>query len=144
MDESTETPVRTTSEAQAPAVTAEPVPQTPPVPAPTQEHTPPNTPAKINKRYLIIGILLLLGVIVFGVLYAGSITPAKEEVPATATPAVILTPTPPPNISRIATTSAFTAFSQEIASFSAMLESFTFQDSTLAPPILDLELNLTN
>lgn len=145
MDEPKEAPVAAPITTPSPQVAPQdpPVSQTPLISTPAQ--TPPQQkPQQMNKLFLIIGTLLCLGVVVVGLLYARSITPAKEEAQVEVTPTVIPTPTPPPNISRIATTSAFAAFSQEIASFSAILESFTLQDSTLAPPILDLELNLIN
>lgn len=126
---------------------------TPPVAAPvaaalSATPTPPpvatSKPPRNNKLYILIGGVLCLAILITGVLYARSTVPTTEEVPVAVTPTVLPTPTPPPNLSRIASTSAFGAFVQEIASFSATLESFTLQDSTLAPPILDLELNLTN
>lgn len=107
----------------------------------------PNTPRTskpINPLYIIIGAVLCVAILVFGLLYARSTTPATTAPPAAITPTEIPTPTPPPNVSRIATTSAFMVFKEEIGSFSATLNAFSLQDSTLAPPILDLELNLTN
>lgn len=137
---------------QATPVTSPPV-ATPPVAEPVATVTPSappplpmaaSKPPRNNSLYILIGGVLCLAILITGVLYARSVAPATQEVPVATTPTVLPTPTPPPNLSRIASTSAFGAFVQEIASFSATLESFTLQDSTLAPPILDLELNLTN
>ncbi|HLD24381.1 MAG TPA: hypothetical protein VJB96_00475 [Patescibacteria group bacterium] len=94
-----------------------------------------------KKRIILIGGLVTVGALLFGFLYFSSMQP-RDETPATPTPTEMPTPTPTPNVSRIATTSAFAAYSAEIASFSATVNSFTLQDSTLAPPILDLDLGL--
>lgn len=101
-------------------------------------------PKRVNPLYIVIGAVLCTAILVFGFLYARSTAPATEAPPAAVRPTEVPTPTPPPNVSRIATTSAFMVFKEEIASFSATLNAFTLQDSTLAPPILDLELNLAN
>lgn len=151
-------------EHQTPSPTVnEPTPTAPPIvpsPAPSQPApapvaqpslsslaTPPATPPKaksVNPLYLVIGAVLCVGIVVFGILYARSTTPTTSAPPVAVTPTEIPTPTPPPNVSQIATTTAFIAFKEEIASFSATLNTFSLLDSTLAPPILDLELNLTN
>lgn len=94
-----------------------------------------------KKLIIVISAVLGIGILLFGILYFQSLQPI-EEMPSTPTPTEVPTPTPTPNVSRIATTSAFRSFSEEVASFSATLNSFTIQDSTLAPPLLDLELGL--
>lgn len=133
------TPITPPPAAETP-VMAPPAPIAPAGAAPA----PPSKPPHNNRTYILIGTLLCLAILIAGVLYARSSVPVKEEAPVAVTPTALPTPTPPPNLSRMATTSAFAAYSQEIASFSATLDSFTLQDSTLAPPILDLELNLSN
>lgn len=128
---------------QTPAPTPAPVPQ-PPL---AGIATPPPTQAKakqMNTLYIVIGAVLCVAILVFGFLYARSTTPTSNTPTVAVTPTEAPTPTPPPNVSRIATTSAFLTFKEEIASFSATLNAFSLQDSTLAPPIMDLELNLTN
>lgn len=95
-----------------------------------------------NKLILILGIALLLSIIAIGILSMQRVKP-DAVVLSNPTPIEMSTPTPTPNVSNIATTSAFAAYSQEIASFSATINTFSLQDSTLAPPILDLNLGLT-
>lgn len=94
-----------------------------------------------KRLLLIVTVLLGSALVVVTILYMRSLQ-SKEEPLFTPTPTAPPTPTPTPNVSRIATTSAFAAYSEEIASFSATLNSFTLQDSTLAPPILDLNIGL--
>ncbi len=155
MDEQ-QTPSPTVNEPTVPAPQAIPSPvpqQQAPEPTPTVQPslssltTPPTAPPKAKKGnvlYIVVGAILFVGIAVFGLLYAQSAAPTTSAPPVAVTPTQIPTPTPPPNVSRIATTTAFMAFKEEIASFSATLNSFSLQDSTLAPPILDLELNLSN
>lgn|GEM_PF-677768 len=148
------TPV-TLSEAQAaqsqPTVVA-PVtspPDTTPV-IPGMPPMPPVPPKKAagpigSKNILIlITAILAVGIFLFGFLYVRSSAPAPVEQPAAITPTVLPSPTPQPNLSRISTTSAFMSFSQDIASFSAILNTFALQDPSLVPPILDIELDLKN
>lgn len=99
----------------------------------------------INKNIImIVAGVLGLGILIFGFLYLRSSTPPKEEVPVAVTPTTLPSPTPPPNLSRLSTTSAFMRYSDEVASFSAILNAFRLQDATLVPPILDIELDLKN
>ncbi len=115
---------------------------TQPAIAPEVSQTPEPKAPLSQKTIIIIGGLLTLAIIVFGFLYIQSSKQAPVEPEPMATPTIVPTPTPPRNLSRIATTSAFAAFGQEIASFAATLDTFSLQDSTLAPPSLDLELGL--
>ena len=112
--------------------------------APVPPPIPPVHTSKPNTLYLIIAGVLCVGILIVSMLYLRSSSPEKTEPVATVSPTAIPTPTPPPNISRLASTSAFIAFSEEIASFSAVLDTFTLQDSTLAPPIMDTDLGLSN
>lgn len=131
----------------APVATTTPPPQTPapqPVPQPQSTTPPPTHKQSSSTLYLIIAGVLCLGILITSMLYLRTSTKPAEVPIVAVTPTVMPTPTPPPNISRIASTSAFAAYAQEIASFSAVLDAFTLQDSTLAPPIMDTDLELSN
>lgn len=115
----------------------------PPVTQP-QPISPPQETAfaqKTRPRYLIpaasIAVLLVIGGYLIFARETGEQAPPSAVVPIT-----VPSPTPTPNVSRIATTAAFAAFREEVASFSATIRVFNLEDSTLAPPMLDLELGL--
>lgn len=88
---------------------------------------------------LIIGISIIVATILFIRSNRGTVSPQQVMI----TPTIAVSPTPPQNVSRISTTSAFAAFSEEVASFSAIINSFPLQDGTLTPPVLDTELEFT-
>lgn len=143
MDEpitTTPQPVVTEQHASMP-VTPSPVVQQPPAAPPAAPAVPP-TKQKMNTMYLIIAGILCVGILITSMLYLRTTTKPTQVQPVSATPTISPTPTPPPNISKIATTSAFAAYSQEIASFSATLDSFTLQDSSLTPPLMATDLGL--
>ncbi|MEK7532813.1 MAG: hypothetical protein AAB542_00060 [Patescibacteria group bacterium] len=146
MDEPTTTrqAPRTLTEAQARGESPVNVP--PPVqPAPVEPASPGSRPnIHSNKRIRIIAAFLVLGIVVSGFLYIRSSKPPEEVAPVEVTPTAVPSPTPPPNLSRISTTSAFRSYSEDVASFSAILNAFALQDATLVPPILDIELELKN
>ena len=150
------TPV-TLSEAQAaqarpapvPPVTNAPdtvpmAPGTPPPPVPPVPQKKGVNPIGSKNILILITAILGLGILIFGYLYIRSSTPVTVAPPAAITPTILPSPTPQPNLSRISTTSAFISFSEDIASFSAILNTFALQDATLVPPILDIELDLKN
>jgi len=89
-------------------------------------------------------ILIVLGVVVLvlSIVAFRSFTSQKppETPQPTPTPSIVVTPTPPQNLSRIASTSAFLEFGGEVASLSAVLNAFVLQDATLAPPILETDI----
>lgn len=120
-----------------------PEPQTNPAVVPVSPGIPP-APKGISQKklFMIIGAVLGIAILISGFFYLQSTRQPPAEPEPIIEPTQTPTPTPIPNLSRIATTSAFAAFSAEIASFSATLDSFSLQDSTLAPPSLDLELGL--
>lgn len=129
------------------------VPSPVPIAATEPVALPPTTPpAATNKGFdirnnkLLMGIagVIALGILIFGFLYVRSAAPANVEAPVAITPTQIPTPTPQPNLSRISTTSAFLSYVDEVASFSGIINSFSLQDATLVPPILDIELELKN
>lgn len=115
-------------------------PQMPPAP---EKAPPPVGKSDTNRPIIITAVILGIGILLFAFLYVKSSMQPKEEALVRPTPTIIPTPTPPPNLSRISTTSAFISYSEEVASFSAILNGFTLQDSTLTPPVLDVELNLS-
>jgi hypothetical protein len=125
----------------APQITPNPAVPSQPTP---EAAAPPSTPKGpiSSKLLLVVGSVFVLGIFIFGFLYVQSMRPATQEPAPAITPTEAPTPTPPPNLSRVATTSAFGAFGEEIASYAATLDAFSLQDSTLSPPILDLELGL--
>lgn len=138
---------RTLAEAQSrampPVAAPPPTAAATPVAAPLPSGTPTNPLANKNV-VMIIGGLLVIGILIFAFLYMRSAMPPKEEAPVAITPTTLLSPTPPPNLSRLSTTSAFLSYTEEVASFSAILSAFSLQDATLVPPILDIELDLKN
>lgn len=103
------------------------------------------TPQKysITKYLPIIGVVLLLAILVVTALYIWSLrsTPVTQAPEPTPIPAA--TPTPMRVLSKVATTSAFAIFENSVASLSATLNAFNFQDGTLTPPVLELDLGLT-
>lgn len=112
--------------------------------------TPQNTPVMPPKKSLLsksilIGamIFLFLFIVVF-IFYMRTAREQQQVVQVTPTPTIILTPTPPQKLSAIASTSAFAAFQDSVASYSSKITSFTMQDGTLTPPIFELNLGLTN
>lgn len=142
-------PVTLAEAAAQPAASAPMPPITPPPPvtpgiAPPPTGKTPKPAASSGKTVMIVAGLLAVGILISGFLYLRSTTPPKEEAVVPATPTIVPTPTQQPNLSRISTTSAFMRYSEEVASFSAVLNAFSLQDSTLVPPILDIELDLKN
>lgn len=138
-------------EAVAPTPVSSPSPESvhtaePVAPPPTTPPTAANRGFDIRNNKLLMGVagVIALGILIFGFLYVRSSMPAKVEAPVAITPTEIPTPTPQPNLSRISTTSAFLSYVEDVASFSGIINSFTLQDATLAPPILDIELELKN
>lgn len=115
-----------------------------PVSAPQQPvNHPPKPKAGLSQRTILaIAGILTLGITIFGILYLKSAMPEKEEPIIPVTPTAVPTPTPPPNLSRISSSSAFLEFGAQVASFAAVLNAFTLQDASLTPPILDADLNL--
>ena len=87
----------------------------------------------------IIGVSIIISMMLF--IQSNHNTVPTEQIPVT--PTIQPSPTPPQNISRISTTSAFHAFSEEVASFSPTMNSFPLQDGTLTPPVLDTALEFT-
>lgn len=135
---------------QPEAVRLAPEPAAPPPPAPVAAPPPPSAPVPQKKPALqlkdpkvIIGIVLGVGILLFGFLYVRSTMQPAEVPVAQVTPTINPTPTPPLNLSGIASTSAFLKYSEDVASFSAILNAFNLQDATLAPPILDTEIDLS-
>ncbi len=130
------------------AAQAAPLPVPPPPPPVVPMVQPPQSaPAqstRSNRMVLIVAAVLALGILIFGFLYLKSSTQPKEAPMTPIIPTTVPSPTPQPNLSRISTTSAFMGYSEEVASFSAILNAFSLQDGTLIPPILDIELDLKN
>lgn len=135
---------RTLAEAQArgetPVNIPPPVQEAPVLPASSG----PRPDIRSNKRMLIIAAFLGIGILVFGFLYIRNNKRPEAAVPIAVTPTEVPSPTPQANLSRISTTSAFLSYSEDVASFSAILNAFALQDATLVPPILDIELELKN
>lgn len=90
----------------------------------------------------VIGALIGIGILVSGILYARTAMQQSAAPVASVTPTAMPTPVPPQTVSRIATTSAFAAFHDEVASLSAIIKEFTLQDASLVPPVFDVELGL--
>lgn len=119
--------------------------QQPAVPIPTSSVPVQPVPPK-RLRMLLIGALVLLLVLVGTALVAGAIFHPKQiEVQA---PQVSPTPTPTPVITRalsgVATTSAFLDLEASVASLSASLSTTNLDDTSIAPPTIDLSLGFSN
>lgn len=143
MDEPTVTTPQTDIPQQPVAVPVAPMPmQQPPSPAPAAVPPPAPGKPKMNSTHLVIAGVLCLGILITSMLYLRTSAKPAPVQTISVTPTMSPTPTPPPHISKIATTSAFAAYSQEVASFSATLDSFTLQDSSLTPPLMDTDLGL--
>lgn len=142
MDEPIPNQPNTSSQTETVTPSLPPIPPAPVASTPPPTPLPQTQPKQPDNKLRIIGALLFLGIIVSGFLYVKSSRRPAEEVLVPPTPTVTPSPTPPPKVSRIATTAAFASFSEEIASLSGVISSFTLQDSTLAPPIMDLDLGL--
>ncbi len=149
MNDDQTTPAQPTTMPQADPVRVAPEPAAPPTPAPMVTPPPP-APAPQKKPALqlkdprvIIAIVLGAGILLFGFLYVRSTMQPAEAPAPQVTPTVQPTPTPPLHLSGIASTSAFFKYSEDVASFSAILNAFNLQDATLAPPILDTEIDLS-
>ena len=143
------TPVQPEAAPQPAEVRLAPEPAAPPTPAPVVA-PPPSAPTPQKKPTLqlkdpkvIIAIVLGVGILLFGFFYVRSTMQPDETPVAQVTPTINPTPTPALNLSGIASTSAFLKFSEDVASFSAILNAFNLQDATLTPPILDTEIDLS-
>lgn len=109
---------------------------TPDAPAPT---APPGKPGMVRYAMVGIALLLVLGIVVlFKKTQTTSVTPEVKT-----TPTSVPTSTPSQHVSAIATTSAFRAFSENVASLSATINAFTLQDGAFTPPALDLEIGFS-
>lgn len=115
-----------------------------PIPVPQQD-VPSTLPLKrkFPILYIAIAVFFVLGISVSSLLFIQTANTKNETPLPTGSPTVTLFPSPPSNLSSIASTSAFATFTQEIASFSSILDSFTIQDSTLTPPLMDTDLELS-
>jgi len=144
---------RNTTAAPQPAM-ASPVPQPVTEPAPVTREAPPQSappvppmPKKPTLGFkdpkIIIAVVLGIGILLFGFLYVRSTMQPAEAPVAEVTPTINPTPTPALNLSGIASTSAFLKYSEDVSSFSSILNTFNLQDATLAPPILDIEIDLS-
>lgn len=114
-----------------------PVAATPDAPAPT---APPGKPRMM--RYAMVGIVLILVVGIAALYKKTQITSVAPEVKTT--PTSVPTSTPSRHLSAIATTSAFRAFSENVASLSATINAFTLQDGSFTPPALDLDIGFSD
>ena len=108
--------------------------------------SPPSTETPLPKKkgvpiLAIVGavILFLVAFVSIGLLSSRSTT--NEQPRTQATPTAFATPTPVLNQSALATTSAFLDFSSENASFAGILNTFVLQDPSLAPPVLETEVD---
>lgn len=141
-----------TQKPPAPQVPTSPAPSVPVAPmegsvasaATTPPASPPKKPGLPKNTILLIGGILLLSLVVFSFLFLQSNQTQQSAEPEEIVPTEVLTPTPLPNLSRISTTSAFRAFREEVASFSAVLNTFTLQDPAFTPPVFETELGLQN
>lgn len=106
----------------------EPIPQEIPI----QNETAPTAKKKIP---YIIGIVILVSIIIFSIMIS-RINSGNDEIIITPTPSIA------PEVSEIASASAFMIWNQEVASLSGLLEGYNLQDSTLATPQLEVDLEL--
>lgn len=117
-----------------------------PPPQPYAPPAPQSTPKKSTyKTGLIAGIVLLI--IVFGALILSQSMPSSlgdnENIPSPT----VLAPTQPSIQSRtrmsFATTSAFLAVQESIASLSAQISNQSLEDERLSPPNIDITLGFS-
>lgn len=110
---------------------------------PTAQPVTPPVPVTSKRNPIIIALIIGISIIIAMILFIQSNRSTVSQQQVAVTPTIAPSPTPPQNLSRISTTSAFRAFSEEVASFSAIINSFPLQDGTLTPPVLDTELEFT-
>lgn len=124
---------------QAPMVTPQPL-STAPV-TPSTPHT------KEKKQLPIIPLLaglialLLIAVLVMFIQGRRANAPTAQIV---MIPTAAPTPTPIRKPSVLSGTEAFASFSAQKASFSAEINTFTFQEGIFTPPTLDLDLGIND
>lgn len=92
--------------------------------------------------FVMGGVLLFLFIFVLMLIMqnkqSSNVPRQTDTTPTLALPS----PTPIRKASVLSTSAAFGAFSSEKASFSAELNTFTFQEGLYTPPILDLDLGI--
>lgn len=107
-----------------------------------QQVLPPTPVAKPSKRVFVVGGILFFIVVLSTLVFMKSQVNSRKVVVPSPTPFEIITPTPLRKPSFIASSSAFMQFTDEVASFSARINSFTMQDATLTPPIFDTAIEI--
>lgn len=113
------------------------------LPTPSEQLVPPPPPAEKPKKRIgiIVGILVFVALLI-SLLFMQSQKNSDDLVVPTPTPFEIITPTPIRKPSEIASSSAFIEFSNEVTEFSNAINSFTFQDATLVPPLFDTTIEI--
>jgi len=131
-------PIKEVASASA---TQPPDPVQSPPETPEETVTPPPK-KKLPRSVFVVGGVLALFILISALLYASSLNKEQEPNAPEPTPLVRITPTPIRKLTQIATTSAFAVFHASVASLSGDIHGFVLQDSTLTPPILEVNLEL--
>ncbi len=134
MDTDTQTPIPTVPTTQ-PEETFQPVIQ-PSVEKPYTE----KPKSKLMPILMGIAVVLLGGI--YGLLISRIQKPTETQPAATPTPVAEPSITTMQPLSAVATTSAFIALENSVASLSSAINALNVSDTTLNPPTLDLPLGL--
>ena len=109
---------------------------------PTAERVSQEDAKKQKKNVLPVLLIFALIFIVVFMMLLRTVAPNQTAGPAAPTPTTQIFPTPAPVLSAIATTSAFMAFDEDVASLSAIVNAFSFDDTTLVAPVVDTDLGI--
>lgn len=122
-------------------VETQPSVSSPLIPEPIE--TPPHKTKSFPLVPILTGIIIFL-IILISLLYRQSKNTTPPVPKVVVEPTIAPTPTPIRKPSLLSTSNAFTSFSQEKASFSAEMNAFSFQEGLYTPPVLELELGITD
>lgn len=109
---------------------------------PTPTETTLQTKRPFPLRLAAGGVLLFLFILVLMLILQKKQSSNAPRQTDTTPILAVPSPTPIRKASVLSTSAAFGAFSSEKASFSAELNTFTFQEGLYTPPILDLDLGI--
>lgn len=128
---------------EMPPVTTAPAEEQPAQAAPPPAQPPIKKPFTVPWKPIAIGFVALIALMIAGSLLSRGGTSGGNGTTQTPQGATTYpTPTTVQRLSQIATDSAFLQFREEVASFSAIVTTFTLQDGSLVPPILDTETQI--